>query len=181
MQERQSFARDISMLEESLMQEAKTSSSRISRQPDTLMLFYVLPPVDVLELLAQLGYYVEENEVEYLRKNYDFYCSRTSHIMPLSYAGGPLWTEPDAKGLVRQSGCQLFLGGVVLWRTVWVIISEYGWNSAAYKHTVNVLPPPPHTHHFFSYSIATFSFLGLFLSQMVHLIPYPIRYGPTRW
>ena len=37
-------------------------------------------------MLAQLGYYVPENEVEFLRKNYDFYCPRTSHIMPLTYS-----------------------------------------------------------------------------------------------
>ena len=39
---------------------------------------------------------------------------------------------------------------------------------------------PPHTN-FFSYLMATFPFLGLYLSQMVHLIPYPMRSGPTRW
>ena len=65
-----------------------------------------------------------------------------------------------------------------LWRalqhTVWVIIPEYRRNTAAYIHTFVTyrLPPPPTT--FFSYLIATFPFLGLYLSQMVHLIPYDI-------
>ena len=60
--------------------------------------------------------------------------------------------------------------------TFWVIIPEYGLNSAAYIYMLHtVYPPPPHTHTtFFSYLIATFPFLGLYLSQMVHLIPYDI-------
>ena len=50
-----------------------------------------------------------------------------------------------------------------------------------YTHLLHtVYPPPPHTI-FFSYLIATFPFLGLYLSQMVHVIPYPMRFGPTRW
>ena len=60
-----------------------------------------------------------------------------------------------------------------LWRAVWIIIPEYRRNSAAYIHTFVTYCLPPHTT-FFSHLIATFPFLGLYLSQMVHLIPYDI-------
>ena len=48
-----------------------------------------------------------------------------------------------------------------------------------HTHIFYILFTPP--RHFFSNCIATFFFLGLFLSQTVHLIPYPMRYGPTIW
>ena len=67
-----------------------------------------------------------------------------------------------------------------LQRAVWVIIREYRRNSAAYIHTFVTYHLPPHTI-FFSYLIATFPLVGLYLSQMVHLIPYPMQFGPTRW
>ena len=61
-------------------------------------------------------------------------------------------------------------------RAVWLIIPEYRWNSAAYIHTFVTYrpPPPPHTHHFFLLFDCTFPFLGLYVSQTVHLIPYDI-------
>ena len=47
-------------------------------------------------------------------------------------------------------------------------------NSAAYIHTFVTYRFPPPPHHFFLLFHCTFPFLGLYLSQMVHLIPYDI-------
>ena len=41
----------------------------------------------------------------------------------------------------------------------------------AYTHLLHTVPPP---HHFFLLIDCTFPFLGLYLSHMVHLIPYDI-------
>ena len=51
------------------------------------------------------------------------------------------------------------------------IQAEY--RSAAYIHTFVTYRLPPHAA-FFSYLIATFPLSGLYVSQMVHLIPYDI-------
>ena len=62
-------------------------------------------------------------------------------------------------------------------RSVWVIIPDYRQNSATCIHTFftyRLPPPPPHTHHFFLLFDCPFPFLGLYLSQMVHLIPIMI-------
>ena len=55
-----------------------------------------------------------------------------------------------------------------------VIIPEYRRNSAACIHTFVTYRFPPAPPHFFLLFDCTFPFLGLYSSNMVHLIPYDI-------
>jgi len=57
----------------------------LDKQPDTLMLYYLLGPKEVRDLLLHLGYEIRENATEYLRKTFAYYCQRTLHAMPLSF------------------------------------------------------------------------------------------------
>lgn len=56
---------------------------KVAKQADALMLFYVLPPGEVLRILCQLGHEVQE-PAEFLRRNYEYYVQRTSHGSTLS-------------------------------------------------------------------------------------------------
>jgi trehalose/maltose hydrolase-like predicted phosphorylase len=56
---------------------------KVAKQADTLMLFYVLSPDEVIHILAQLGYPVVDKE-KFLQKNYEYYSVRTSHGSTLS-------------------------------------------------------------------------------------------------
>ncbi len=57
---------------------------KVSKQADTLMLFYVLTPPKVKEILEGMNYEVGD-AFDFLRKNYDYYFKRTSHGSTLSY------------------------------------------------------------------------------------------------
>ncbi len=56
---------------------------KVSKQADTLMMFYVLSPDEIVHILRQLGYGVDD-AVELLKANYDYYEKRTSHGSTLS-------------------------------------------------------------------------------------------------
>ncbi|MBW1821879.1 MAG: beta-phosphoglucomutase, partial [Deltaproteobacteria bacterium] len=56
---------------------------KVSKQADTLMMFYVLSPNEIANILKQLGYRVDD-AVELLKANYDYYEKRTSHGSTLS-------------------------------------------------------------------------------------------------
>jgi len=56
---------------------------KVSKQADTLMMFYVLSPDEIVHILRQLGYGVDD-AVELLNANYDYYEKRTSHGSTLS-------------------------------------------------------------------------------------------------
>ncbi len=54
---------------------------KVSKQADTLMLFYLLPLIEIEGIFSRLGYKFDKNT---LRKNYDYYIKRTSHGSTLS-------------------------------------------------------------------------------------------------
>lgn len=56
---------------------------KISKQADTLMLFYLLDSKELKSLLSGLGYEFED-ELTMLRKHYDYYEPRTTHDSTLS-------------------------------------------------------------------------------------------------
>jgi trehalose/maltose hydrolase-like predicted phosphorylase len=57
---------------------------KVTKQADTLMMFYMLEPDKVKEVLDNMGYHFP-NGKELLRKNYDYYIQKTSHGSTLSY------------------------------------------------------------------------------------------------
>lgn len=56
---------------------------KVAKQADVLMLFYVLPPDEVIAILKRLGYVVK-NQKKFLERNYNYYEHRTSHGSTLS-------------------------------------------------------------------------------------------------
>lgn len=73
---------DIARLDRILEAEGDTPNRyRLSKQADTLMLFYLFPVVEVRRLLEGLGYEVDESA---LLRTIDFYVARTSHGSTLS-------------------------------------------------------------------------------------------------
>jgi beta-phosphoglucomutase family hydrolase len=56
---------------------------KVAKQADTLMTYYVLPPDEVGRILRQLGHEVDD-DIELLKRNYDYYEKRTSHGSTLS-------------------------------------------------------------------------------------------------
>lgn len=54
---------------------------KVSKQPDVLMLFYLLPVAEIREILHTLGYAFTGKQ---LRANFDYYAKRTSHGSTLS-------------------------------------------------------------------------------------------------
>ncbi len=56
---------------------------QVAKQADTLMLFYVLSPDEVVRLLGRLGYEICDTDT-FLRKNYNYYIKRTTHGSTLS-------------------------------------------------------------------------------------------------
>ena len=76
---------DIRRLDRILKKEGKTPDKyKLAKQADTLMLYYLLRPEEVSELLRSLGVEVKDS-LEFLRANYDYYQQRTSHGSTLSY------------------------------------------------------------------------------------------------
>ncbi|MFP4331079.1 MAG: beta-phosphoglucomutase family hydrolase [Spirochaetaceae bacterium] len=57
---------------------------QLTKQADTLMIWYILTPREVAELLRRMGYSIPD-PLELLRRNYDYYLPRTSHGSTLSY------------------------------------------------------------------------------------------------
>ena len=57
---------------------------KVSKQADTLMIFYLLDPRQVEHILQLMGY-PEKNGEALLRRNYDYYVQRTSHGSTLSW------------------------------------------------------------------------------------------------
>ncbi|MBF0433243.1 MAG: glycoside hydrolase family 65 protein [Fibrobacteria bacterium] len=55
---------------------------QLSKQADLLMLFYMLPFEEVKALCKELGYPMDK---AMLKKNYEYYCARTSHGSTLSF------------------------------------------------------------------------------------------------
>jgi beta-phosphoglucomutase family hydrolase len=56
---------------------------KVSKQADTLMIFYLLSPGQVKHILELMGYDVND-EIKLLEKNYEYYSKRTSHGSTLS-------------------------------------------------------------------------------------------------
>ncbi|MHA1560604.1 MAG: HAD-IA family hydrolase [Promethearchaeota archaeon] len=54
---------------------------KVSKQADTLMIFFLLDPKEINEIFEQLGYKFNNN---LLKKNFDYYYKRTSHGSTLS-------------------------------------------------------------------------------------------------
>jgi len=57
---------------------------RLSKQADVLMIYYLLSPGQVKHILELMGYKVGD-ELELMRKNYEYYVQRTSHGSTLSF------------------------------------------------------------------------------------------------
>jgi beta-phosphoglucomutase family hydrolase len=56
---------------------------KVAKQADSLMAFYLLPPEEIAHILEKLGHKVGD-PIEFLKKNYEYYESRTSHGSTLS-------------------------------------------------------------------------------------------------
>ncbi|MBN2552371.1 MAG: beta-phosphoglucomutase family hydrolase [Spirochaetales bacterium] len=57
---------------------------KLSKQADVLMIYYLLAPGQVKHILELMGYKVGD-ELELMRKNYEYYCQRSSHGSTLSF------------------------------------------------------------------------------------------------
>jgi len=57
---------------------------KVSKQADVLMVYYLLSPGQVKHILEIMGYHIGD-ELEFMRKNYEYYVKRTSHGSTLSY------------------------------------------------------------------------------------------------
>lgn len=56
---------------------------KVAKQADTLMTFFLLRPIEVKNILLKLGYDLGD-EIQMLKKHYDYYEKRTSHDSTLS-------------------------------------------------------------------------------------------------
>jgi beta-phosphoglucomutase family hydrolase len=54
---------------------------KVAKQADTLLLFYLLPPTEVVRVIQSLGYSINQ---DFIQKNFDYYLARTSHGSTLS-------------------------------------------------------------------------------------------------
>jgi trehalose/maltose hydrolase-like predicted phosphorylase len=59
-------------------------SYKLSKQADVMMIYYLLAPGQVKNILQLMGYKVGD-ELELMRKNYEYYVQRTSHGSTLSF------------------------------------------------------------------------------------------------
>jgi trehalose/maltose hydrolase-like predicted phosphorylase len=57
---------------------------KLSKQADVLMIYYLLSPGQVKNILELMGYKVGD-DLELMRKNYEYYVQRTSHGSTLSF------------------------------------------------------------------------------------------------
>ncbi len=75
---------DIHRLDRILKAEGKSPDDyKLAKQADVLMMFYLLSPWEVANILNRLGYKIDD-PLDMLKKNYDFYEKRTSHGSTLS-------------------------------------------------------------------------------------------------
>ncbi|WDN90264.1 hypothetical protein BuS5_03235 [Desulfosarcina sp. BuS5] len=75
---------DIHRLDRILKAEGKSPDDyKLAKQADVLMMFYILSPEEVGNILNRLGYKIDD-PLDLLKKNYDFYEKRTSHGSTLS-------------------------------------------------------------------------------------------------
>nr|MBL0731747.1 beta-phosphoglucomutase family hydrolase [Desulfobacterales bacterium] len=93
---------DIHRLDRILKAEGKSPDDyKLAKQADVLMMFYILSPGEVGNILNRLGYKIDD-PLDILKKNYDFYEKRTSHGSTLSkvvhavvssyiHSGGTAW------------------------------------------------------------------------------------------
>lgn len=73
---------NIHRLDRILKAEGKSPDQfKVAKQADTLMLFYVLKPELVKQLIGNMGYALPD---DYLQRNFDYYIRRTSHGSTLS-------------------------------------------------------------------------------------------------
>jgi len=54
---------------------------KVAKQADVLMIFYLLPEIEVSNIITKLGHKITD---DYLEKNYEYYLKRTSHGSTLS-------------------------------------------------------------------------------------------------
>ena len=72
----------IERLDRILKSEGKSPDDyKLSKQADALMMFYLIPLADIDAIFKRLGYKLPSN---FLKKNYEYYVSRTSHGSTLS-------------------------------------------------------------------------------------------------
>ena len=57
---------------------------QVAKQADVLMMWYLLTPAEVAEVLGKMGYPVDD-PYELVERNYEYYIRRTSHGSTLSY------------------------------------------------------------------------------------------------
>ncbi|MFO8055286.1 MAG: beta-phosphoglucomutase family hydrolase [Bacteroidales bacterium] len=57
---------------------------KVTKQADTLMLFYTLSPQQIKKTIEQMGYPIDDAR-KFMQKNYNYYINRTSHGSTLSY------------------------------------------------------------------------------------------------
>ena len=57
---------------------------KVAKQADTLMIYYLLTPWEVQEILQRLGYTIKD-PLQLMQKNYQYYSKRTSHGSTLSH------------------------------------------------------------------------------------------------
>ena len=57
---------------------------KLSKQADVLMIYYFLSPGQLKHILELMGYHIGD-ELEFMRKNYNYYIQRTSHGSTLSF------------------------------------------------------------------------------------------------
>jgi len=73
---------DISRMDRILKAEGKSPDEyKVTKQADVLMIFYLLPLDEIVEIFKRLGYRFNKT---ILRRNYDYYVKRTSHGSTLS-------------------------------------------------------------------------------------------------
>lgn len=76
---------DIHRMDRILKSEGDTPDQyKVAKQADVLMLFYLLSPAQVKEMLGLMEYSIGD-ENEFMKKNYQYYVYRTSHGSTLSY------------------------------------------------------------------------------------------------
>ncbi|MDP3981072.1 MAG: beta-phosphoglucomutase family hydrolase [Chlamydiota bacterium] len=76
---------DIHRLDRILKSEGDTPNPyKVAKQADVLMLFYMLSPGQIKHILGLMGYAIDD-ELELMRKNYEYYFARTSHGSTLSH------------------------------------------------------------------------------------------------
>jgi trehalose/maltose hydrolase-like predicted phosphorylase len=98
--------KDIHRLDRILKAEGKSPDEyKLAKQADVLMLFYVLKPEEVIELIKGLSYKVPE---DFLERNLDYYINRTSHGSTLSrvvhaYLAGITWKPEICRDLYMEA------------------------------------------------------------------------------